>query len=69
MAVEVLHELLEAGYPEDDAIEIAFREAEEWETSRIPEAQPPVESPRMAEVRLCGGCSSVPETRSAPGRR
>jgi hypothetical protein len=52
IALEALRRLLDAGYEADRAAEVAFRQAEEWETSRLRAARSPAEPPRVAEVRL-----------------
>lgn len=51
-ALDILQRLRRDGYDEARAVELAFRQAEEWETSRQPGTTPPVESARMAEVRV-----------------
>jgi len=50
-ALDILQRLRQSGYDEADAVEIAFREAEEWEASHSPTAATPQESPRLARVR------------------
>lgn len=64
-AREVFQRLLSRGVAEARAIELAFRQAEEWETSRHPGTRPPFESPHMAEVRLTG--PEPADTGTAPG--
>lgn len=51
-ALAILQELEREGYDEGRAVALAFRQAEEWEATRLPGAPPPVESTRMAEVRV-----------------
>jgi len=50
-ALDILQRLRQSGYDEAEAVEIAFREAEEWEASHCPTAVTPQESPRIARLR------------------
>lgn len=66
-ALDTLQRLLASGYDEDQAVEIAFHEAEEWETSHCPTAATPKESPRIVRMRTTSGPTNPtnPETDGA----
>lgn len=51
LAFENLEKLLRQGVPRKAAIELALRQAEEWEASRAPGAATPSESLRFARLR------------------
>ncbi len=53
-ALDILQHLQNEGYTESEAVELAFRQAEEWEASRQPGITPPVESRHLADVRTGG---------------
>ena len=57
-ALDILQRLLASGCDEDRAVEIAFHEAEEWETSRCPSAATPQESPRIVRMRTTSGSTN-----------
>lgn len=63
-ALDTLQRLLASGYDEDQAVEIAFHEAEEWEMSHCPTAATPKESPRIVRMRTTSGPTN-PETDGA----
>jgi uncharacterized protein YdaT len=63
IALQTLEQLLGQGWNEEEAIEVAFRQAEEWEASRAPEARTPVENERQSQVR-----SSALKPEDAPRR-
>ncbi|HEU5074631.1 MAG TPA: hypothetical protein VFU02_10665 [Polyangiaceae bacterium] len=57
VALDILQRLCSEGYAESDAVEIAFREAEEWEVTHCPTAATPQESAHMARLRTASTAS------------
>lgn len=68
-ALDTLQRLRQSGYDEADAVEIAFREAEEWEASHCPTAATPQESPRMARLRTTSTAEDREATSSTDPQR
>jgi hypothetical protein len=50
-ALDQYRRLIDAGHDRDEAAEMAFRQAEEWEASRAPQAATPGESPAVKDKR------------------
>ena len=50
-ALDQYRRLIEAGHGPDEAAEMAFRQAEEWEASRAPQAATPGEPDSVKEKR------------------
>ena len=68
-ALDILQRLRQSGYEEAEAIEIAFREAEEWEASHCPTAATPKESPRIARLRTTSTAEDhTPASSTGPSR-
>ena len=57
-ALDILQRLLESGYDEGEAVELAFHQAEEWEASRCPSCSIPQESESVVRKRTTSPATS-----------
>jgi uncharacterized protein YdaT len=71
-ALELYRNLLAEGRSSADAARTAFRQAEEWETTRAPSMRVPEETRRVRELRQNGAApegTTEPATGSGQSRR